>query len=76
MPEICHRVGIAAPRHRVYEVFATKDGLAEFWTRVEGDRELGAQGSFRARPSRCERPRAELVADMRVGVTVIAYRAR
>lgn len=75
MPEICHLVGIAAPRHRVYEVFVTSDGLAEFWTPVEGDRELGAQGRFRARPSRCERPRTALVADMRVGVTVIAHRA-
>jgi hypothetical protein len=43
VPEICHRVGIAAPRHRVYEEFATKDGLVEFCTPVEGDRELGRQ---------------------------------
>ena len=28
MPDIRHRVGIAAPRHRVYEMLATKDGLA------------------------------------------------
>jgi hypothetical protein len=35
VPEICHRVGIAAPRHRRYEEFATKAGLVEFWTPVE-----------------------------------------
>ena len=40
MPEICHRVGIAAPRHRVHEDFATKGGLVEFWTPVEGEPEV------------------------------------
>jgi uncharacterized protein YndB with AHSA1/START domain len=36
--DIRHRVGIAAPQNRVYKTLATKDGLAEFWTRqVEGD---------------------------------------
>ncbi len=39
MPEICHRVGIAAPRRRVYEELATKGGLVEFCTPVEGDPE-------------------------------------
>ncbi len=47
MPDIRHRVGIAAPRHRVYEMLATKDGLAEFWTtHVEGDSEVGGKLSF------------------------------
>ncbi len=36
MPEIRHRAGNAAPRHRVYEELATKVGLVEFWTPVEG----------------------------------------
>jgi uncharacterized protein YndB with AHSA1/START domain len=47
MPDIRHRVGIAAPQHRVYEVLATKDGLAKFWTRqVEGDCEVGGKLRF------------------------------
>ena len=55
MPDIRHRVGIAAPRHRVYEMVATRDGLAEFWTtHVEGDAAVGGKLSFffgRAEPS-------------------------
>ena len=35
MSESCHRVGVAAPRHRVYEEFATNGGLVEFWTAVD-----------------------------------------
>jgi hypothetical protein len=35
MSEICHRVRVAAPRHRVYEELATKGGLVEFLTRVD-----------------------------------------
>ena len=47
MPDIRHRVGIAVPQHRVYEMLATKDGLAKFWTsRVEGDSEVGGQLRF------------------------------
>ena len=55
MPDIRHRVGIVAPRHRVYEMLATKDGLAKFWTsHVEGDSEVGGQLRFffgKAEPS-------------------------
>jgi uncharacterized protein YndB with AHSA1/START domain len=47
MPDIRHRVGIAAPQHRVYETLATRDGLAKFWTsHVEGDSEVGGQLRF------------------------------
>ena len=47
MPEIRHRVGIAAPQHRVYEMLATKDGLAKFWTRqVEGDSDVSGKLRF------------------------------
>ena len=47
MPDICHRVGIAVPRNRVYETLATKDGLSEFWTStVEGDAQVGGKLSF------------------------------
>ena len=47
MPDIHHRVGIAAPQDRVYKTLASKDGLTEFWTsRVEGDPEVGGKLSF------------------------------
>jgi len=46
VPDIRHRVGIAAPQHRVYEMLATNDGLARFWAQVEGDSEVGGKLSF------------------------------
>jgi hypothetical protein len=47
MPDIRHRVGIAAPQHRVYERLATTNGLATFWTRhVEGDSAVGGTLRF------------------------------
>jgi uncharacterized protein YndB with AHSA1/START domain len=47
MPDIRHRVGIAVPQQRVYEMLSTKDGLAEFWTtEVEGDSVIGGKLSF------------------------------
>jgi uncharacterized protein YndB with AHSA1/START domain len=46
MPDIRHRVGITAQQHRVYEMLSTKEGLAEFWTRVEGDSGVGGKLSF------------------------------
>jgi uncharacterized protein YndB with AHSA1/START domain len=47
VPDIRHRVGIAAPRHRVYEALATNGGLTDFWTaHVEGDSEVDGRLSF------------------------------
>lgn len=47
MHDIRHRVGIAVPQNRVYKTLATKDGLAEFWTRqVEGDSAVGGKLNF------------------------------
>jgi uncharacterized protein YndB with AHSA1/START domain len=47
MPDIRHRVGIAAPQSRVYEMLSTTDGLAGFWTRqVEGNSAVGGKLSF------------------------------
>lgn len=46
MPDIRHRVGIAAPQRRVYEMLSAKEGLAGFWTQVEGDSEVGGKLSF------------------------------
>lgn len=47
MPETCHRVGTAAPRHHVYEEFATKGGLVKFWTLVDHS---AVRYDFRAAP--------------------------
>ncbi len=33
MADIRHRVGIAAPRERVYRALATREGLSGWWTR-------------------------------------------
>ena len=47
MPDIRHRVGIAVPQNRVFEMLATTDGLAEFWTRkVQGDSAVGGKLRF------------------------------
>lgn len=47
MPDIRHRVGISAPKDRVYAALATKPGVAEFWTdHVEGDSAVGGKLSF------------------------------
>jgi len=46
VPEMCHRVGIAVPRIRVYEEFTIKGGLVEFWTPVEVEQELGRKSNF------------------------------
>jgi uncharacterized protein YndB with AHSA1/START domain len=47
MATIRHRIGIAAPAARVYEAFATKEGLASWWTpTVEGDANLGGTLRF------------------------------
>lgn len=47
MFDIRHRVGITAPQDRVYELLATRSGLAEFWTaQVQGDSEVGGRLSF------------------------------
>jgi len=47
MPDIRHRVGIAAPRRRIYEMLATPGGLAAFWTtQVEGNCEVGGTLKF------------------------------
>jgi uncharacterized protein YndB with AHSA1/START domain len=47
VPDIRHRVGITAPQDRVYEMVATKEGLAKFWaTDVEGDAQVGGKTAF------------------------------
>jgi uncharacterized protein YndB with AHSA1/START domain len=47
MADIHHRVGIEAPKERVYEKLATTDGLAGWWTHdVKGDPSAGGTLSF------------------------------
>ena len=47
MADIKHRVGIQAPRERVYDALATTRGLAGWWTKtVEGQAELGGELRF------------------------------
>jgi uncharacterized protein YndB with AHSA1/START domain len=47
MPDIRHRVGIAAPAQRVYSTLATEDGLTDFWTdHIDGHSEVGGKLSF------------------------------
>ncbi|MEI6245605.1 MAG: SRPBCC domain-containing protein [Acidobacteriota bacterium] len=42
MPDILHRVGIAAPADRVYDALATTEGLSQWWvTRTTGNPRLG-----------------------------------
>jgi uncharacterized protein YndB with AHSA1/START domain len=47
MADIRHRVGIAAPRERVYQALATREGLAGWWTRdTAGDPAVGGKLEF------------------------------
>lgn len=47
MADIRHRVGVTAPERRVYEWLATREGLAEWWTRdVRGDAGQGGRLAF------------------------------
>jgi uncharacterized protein YndB with AHSA1/START domain len=47
MPDIRHRVGIAAPAGQVYDAFATIDGLSTWWTTtVKGDPSVGGELCF------------------------------
>lgn len=48
MPDIRHRVEMAAPPAAVYEAVATKEGLSGWWTRdgVRGDSAEGAKLEF------------------------------
>ncbi len=47
MADIRHRVGIDAPRERIYQALATREGLAGWWTRdVRGESEAGGKIEF------------------------------
>jgi hypothetical protein len=88
VPEICHRVGIAARGHRVYDGFATEEGLVEFWTPAEGELELDGKLNFIFGGGIAEQPEqtfrnieallgaAGALAELRVVVTAIAFRSR
>lgn len=48
MPDIRHRVAIAAPPDQVYEAIATPEGISQWWTRdgVRGESREGSQLQF------------------------------
>ena len=47
MADIRHRIGIAAPKERVYEALSTTEGLSGWWTRtVDGDPSVGGKLRF------------------------------
>ena len=46
MPDIRHRVRIAAPQERVYQDLTTKDGFARWWTRAGGEEGTGGKLEF------------------------------
>ena len=85
MADIRHRVGVNAPEERVYEWLATREGLAEWWTRdVRGDAGQGGKLAFyfgspepsavmevvEAAPGRCVQWRCVEGPDEWVGTTV------
>ena len=47
MRDIRHRVGIAAPQHRVYEMVSTRNGLEGGAFTVAPDHETRISGSWR-----------------------------
>ncbi|MBO0730388.1 MAG: SRPBCC domain-containing protein [Acidimicrobiaceae bacterium] len=48
MPDIRHRVGIAAPISTVYDAVATRKGVATWWTRdIDGESRPGGTMAFR-----------------------------
>jgi uncharacterized protein YndB with AHSA1/START domain len=71
MPEIRHRVGIAAPAARVHEALTTREGLAGWWTHdVKGDAGVGGTLEFFFGG-----PEASVVADVEeVTPTHVAWR--
>ena len=48
MPDIHHKLSIGAPRERVFQALATREGLARWWTSTtEGDSVPGQTLTFR-----------------------------
>jgi uncharacterized protein YndB with AHSA1/START domain len=47
MADILHRIGVNAPRERIYDAVSTREGLSEWWTRtVDGESRVGGELSF------------------------------
>ena len=46
MAEIRHRIGIAAPKRRVYEALSTVEGLSSWWSTTEGDPDVDGKLKF------------------------------
>ena len=47
MPDILHRISIDAPQERVYDLIATTEGVARWWTgrQVSGEAQWGADSA-------------------------------
>jgi uncharacterized protein YndB with AHSA1/START domain len=46
MPDIRHRVRIAAPQERVYQDLTTRDGFTRWWARTDGEEGAGGKLEF------------------------------
>ena len=46
MPDIRHRVRIAAPQERVYQDLTTRDGFTRWWTLADGEEGTGGKLEF------------------------------
>lgn len=67
MPDILHKLSIGAPRERVFQALATREGLARWWTSTtEGDSAPGQTLTFRFGEHICEMRVDELRSGSRV----------
>jgi uncharacterized protein YndB with AHSA1/START domain len=67
MADILHRVGIAAPRHTVYEAITTIDGLSGWWAEdTHGTTDVGGVIQFRFVPGGFDMEVVELEPDTHV----------
>jgi uncharacterized protein YndB with AHSA1/START domain len=67
MPDIVHRIGVAAPPARVYRAIATRSGLINWWTwHVTGEPAPGAVIHFRFGDGSADMEMLELSPDSRV----------
>ncbi len=67
MPDIIHRIGVAAPPARVYRAIATRSGLINWWTwHVAGEPAPGAVIRFRFQDGSADMEMLELLPDRRV----------
>ena len=67
MPEIVHRIAVAAPPSRVYRAIATRSGLINWWTwHVSGEPAPGGVVRFRFARGETDMEMLKLVPDRRI----------